>query len=343
MIKLISRLIVFTALLAPALSHATCTLFNGQPIPVVITVNVNPSFIDTTVPIGATMYATYVAGGAPIMGMYTLDPSQAGAVYMHCVPGGDQFMGEGTLGAPGPYQTYPTGIPGVGVRMAWYTYIGDPNYSIFPYTWSNGSGNPNYPLFPFTNPTPVGTQRRTVFATLIKTGEITSTGALTGEFGQVTIGGTKIVSIVWSGGAIIDPGLPTCTIMGNDTVSVPLPTLKSGDFNISPNPSGGNSQPITLAVGNCLHATSATFTFSGTAEGNTPYFKNTGTATGVAVRLYRADTGQTIGANGTTNVYPIQITGSQASLSVGAQYYKTGASVGAGSVISKATVTMSYN
>ena len=151
--------------------------------------------------------------------------------------------------------------------------------------------------------------------------------------------------IVWGGDVIVNPGFPTCSVIGSDTVSVTLPSLKSSDFSSSPNPSAGNSTPITLTVGNCQDANTATFTFSGDDDSVNPVlFKNTGGATGVAVRLYpTSDNTQTIGANGTNNVFPVQITGGQASLSVGAQYYKTGATVGSGSVVSKATVIMSYN
>ncbi|MFK2916066.1 fimbrial protein [Dyella koreensis] len=103
--------------------------------------------------------------------------------------------------------------------------------------------------------------------------------------------------------------------------------------------------PFALTVNNCQYNPSfANFTFTGTADGsNGVIFKNSADAPGVGVRLFTTSDNQTIGANGTTNVRSVPVAGGQAVLGLTAQYYKTGASVGAGQVSSRITVAMSYN
>lgn len=238
------------------------------------------------------------------------------------------------------YRTYATNVPGIGVRLYAGTLDFAFNGALRVLTCQGG-----------------GTCIGTTFSTgqlsrveIVATGPVTTGGTLLGPLAMAAISpsqGTIVPMFEWDfGGVVIIPGNPTCEIMGNATVSVTLPTLKTGDFNSSPNPNSGNSAPIALTVGNCQYnATSATFTFSGTADSdNSTLFKNTGAATGVGVRLYVNDgSNQTITPTGTTSVHTVPVTGNQAVLSLIAQYYKTGASVGAGSVISKVTAVMSYN
>ncbi|MFC4763116.1 fimbrial protein [Dyella koreensis] len=161
-----------------------------------------------------------------------------------------------------------------------------------------------------------------------------NTGGFLGEVGFAAYN-LRPINVVWQ--------TSTCTIIAGDVnKSVTLQRVKSSDFNNSP---GTGDVPFTLTAANCQNATSATFTFSGTPDSTNPVlFKSTGDAAGVGVRIYPAsDSGQTIGANGTNNVQTVAVSGGQAVLSLGAQYYKTGTTVGAGQVTTRATVTMSYN
>ncbi|SFR95162.1 Pilin (type 1 fimbria component protein) [Dyella sp. OK004] len=223
-------------------------------------------------------------------------------------------------------QLYETNIRGVGILVAYL-------YGLRSLYWPSG-----FQTF-------ADTSSYSVY--LIKTADITSGGALTfGDMSYFSFDGVNIIIHRITGGNIVPPVVPTCTIIGTDiNKTVTLPKVKSSDFNGSPS---AGDMPFTLTAGNCQNASLATFTFSGTADAANPVlFKNTGSATGVGVRIYPgSDSSQTIGANGTNNVQTAQVTGGQggqAVLSLGAQYYKTAATVGAGQVTAIATVTMSYN
>lgn len=348
----------FTALIAvvflclmPALSRAAayCTAANTYQTPqqyVTISSTVElaiPGSNDTVlVPPNAapnTVLATLTPDSMLIPG---LSPPSYGTISILCYgtsQAGYYLTGRGAYNST--YQTYATNIPGIGLRL-WLVA------GRFTYPSSGAMGCPSGAA-----PCSPGVVGQAIAAKsldsvqIVKTGPVTTGGTLSGPIGGFGVTGIAPAYLFeWNLDAItINPGIPTCAVMGNGTIAVPLPTLKGSDFNSSPNPSAGNSQPFALTVGNCQNASTATFTFSGDEDTVNPVlFKNTGGATGVAVRLYpTANNTQTIGANNTNNVFPVQIAGGQASLSVGAQYYKTGATVGAGSVISKATVIMSYN
>ncbi|WP_267225495.1 fimbrial protein [Dyella silvae] len=88
----------------------------------------------------------------------------------------------------------------------------------------------------------------------------------------------------------------------------------------------------------------ATFSFSGTPDSRDPLrYKNSGTASGVAVELQSTD-GLTIGANGANSTRTTAISAGTTSLPLRAAYWRvSGASVSAGTVKSVATVSISYN
>lgn len=95
----------------------------------------------------------------------------------------------------------------------------------------------------------------------------------------------------------------------------------------------------------CNNVANVTFRFTGApAAGNDRLFANTGTAGGVALWLYsRIDGGiQDILANGTGNTRTVAVTANRAVLPLGAAYHNNGA-VSQGTLISTATVTITYN
>lgn len=95
---------------------------------------------------------------------------------------------------------------------------------------------------------------------------------------------------------------------------------------------------------NCTNATNVTFRFSGTpAPGNTLLFANSGTAAGVALWLgsYLNGAQQTISPNA-NNVRTVAVSGNRAILPLRAAYHKNG-TVGAGTLVSTATVNITYN
>lgn len=94
----------------------------------------------------------------------------------------------------------------------------------------------------------------------------------------------------------------------------------------------------------CTNATNVTFRFSGApAPGNSLFFANTGTAPGVALWMASIINGQqqTISPNA-NNVRTVVVAGNRAILPLRAAYHKNG-TVGAGTLVSTATVNITYN
>ncbi|XKU43782.1 fimbrial protein [Pseudomonas [fluorescens] ATCC 17400] len=95
----------------------------------------------------------------------------------------------------------------------------------------------------------------------------------------------------------------------------------------------------------CQDASQVTFRFSGTpAGGNNALFANTGTAGGVALWLYSRINGavQNINADGTSDTRTVEVSGDRAVLPLGAAYHTNG-TVSQGTLLSTATVNITYN
>lgn len=144
------------------------------------------------------------------------------------------------------------------------------------------------------------------------------------------------ITIVWA--------QPTCdiSVVGAENNVVTLPTVNTSAF---ANSVSAGDKSFQVLANNCRNnAQTAHFSFTGTQDSSNPIiFKNSAGAPGVGVRLFTTGDGQTIGANNTTNVRNVPISGGQATLPLTAQYYKTGATVGAGQVSTKVTLQTSYN
>lgn len=135
----------------------------------------------------------------------------------------------------------------------------------------------------------------------------------------------------------------TCLISAGDiNKSVSLPSVKISDF-----PSVGSTAGETrfrITAEKCSQGLqSVRFTFNGTpASGNSQYFANTGSASGVALRLKQLNgvvvTPTGLAASATASVTPSR---RLARLDLTADYVRTGP-MGAGNLRSIATVTMSY-
>jgi type 1 fimbria pilin len=145
--------------------------------------------------------------------------------------------------------------------------------------------------------------------------------------------------------APVVPGAPkTCEVATGDVNKV----VKLNDAVISDFHGAGSTAKPTLfglTVNNCSDTTvSASFDFRGTsAAENKMIFSNTGTATGVGVALYSSDDDKLIGADGTDSARTVPVTGNSVTLSLKAAYYQLAPNVRAGTVVSKATVDMTYN
>ena len=131
----------------------------------------------------------------------------------------------------------------------------------------------------------------------------------------------------------------TCDLAAGDVNrTIELPTVRVSGFNNGVT-TGARDFELTA---NCKSASNVTFRFTGNpASGNTTLFANTGTAKGIALWLYsRGSSGQqTISHNGTRTV---AVSGDRAILPLGAAYYKNG-TVGPGTLVSTATVNITYN
>lgn len=135
----------------------------------------------------------------------------------------------------------------------------------------------------------------------------------------------------------------TCQFAAGDDNKV----VNLGTLPVSSLPASGAATfvPFTLTVENCdAGLTRVDFAFTGTSDSTDPLrFKNTGTATGMAVELESAD-GVNIGANGTNNMRSVQISGSQAVINLqAALWHLTGMAATAGTVSAVATVNATYN
>lgn len=129
----------------------------------------------------------------------------------------------------------------------------------------------------------------------------------------------------------------TCDLAAGDVNrTIPLPTIRVSDLR---DVIYAGTHNFDLSA-NCSNASNVTFRFTGSpAPGNTALFANTGTAGGVALWLYSRGNGQTISHNGTRTV---AVSGNRAILPLGAAYHRNG-TVGAGTLVSTATVNITYN
>jgi len=114
------------------------------------------------------------------------------------------------------------------------------------------------------------------------------------------------------------------------------------DLSVGATSAGARNFELTA---NCSDAAQVTFRFTGSpAPGNDRLFANTGTAGGIALRLYSRLNGgtQDILANGTDSSRTVAVSANRAVLPLGAAYHKNG-TVSQGSLASTATVTLTYN
>ena len=134
----------------------------------------------------------------------------------------------------------------------------------------------------------------------------------------------------------------TCDLAAGDANrTISLDPVQVSAFN---NAVTAGAQDFELTA-NCTDATNVTFSFSGApAPGNDQLYANTGTASGVALRLYSRINGspQNIPANGSENTRTLVVSGNRAVLPLGAAYHKNG-TVSQGTLVSTATVNITYN
>lgn len=203
--KIIQLFLVFVCVASSGLSWAACVsnLPGGGPI----IYNV-PSF-------NTSSFNPDVALGT-VIDSRTLQLSTIGG-RITCSPSVGVIFYRGTTGALGAYNTYPTGIAGVGIRLRFSgntTYLG-----FFPYTWLSTSGaSMNF-----------DSVEASLVVELVKVGPITAGGVIGGEIGEMSAqGGTsKIVSITLNGVISVLPQVPTCGVFTSRPVSLGEIPVKS--------------------------------------------------------------------------------------------------------------------
>lgn len=233
---------------------------------------------------------------------------------------------------PGGSLVYRTEVPGVGLRIEM--------------TWADGahaaffSIHPAPPLYTYPGKYPSFTSARAYFYKM----EPVTTG---------TINSGDIWSYRWSsspntfklrfGNSIrFVKASATCDLAAGDVNrTITLPDVQLRDFNAAIT-AGARNFELTA---NCTNASNVTFRFSGPPAANDDWrFANTGTAKGISLWLYSRIGGvnQTLRANGTDSARTIAVSGNRAVLPLGAAYFKNG-TVGQGTLVSTATVNITYN
>ncbi|NTZ06313.1 fimbrial protein [Burkholderia metallica] len=156
----------------------------------------------------------------------------------------------------------------------------------------------------------------------------------------VNVSGAKLFNHLISGTVTFTPG--TCDIRaGDDRKTVPLPPVQATKLS-SVGATAGRTG-LTLSVQNCVGVGQVKFSFSGDPDSAMPAaFRNTGSATGVAVRLANAADDATLAANGAGNAVIEPVTNGAATVNLHAEYIGTTGRAGGGSVASLATMNIEY-
>ncbi|WP_271409780.1 fimbrial protein [Pseudomonas sp. Q1-7] len=245
------------------------------------------------------------------------------------------------IGVPDANNVYPTGIAGVGMRI-----IDSDSKTPWPYkassSWLSTSWKPDY------KPT----------IQLVRTGEITAHGTLSGAFGRYTANtasGDLLVEYRFASPVSVLPSVPTCEV-GTTKIDVPMGRVVSSttfsgvgstsptqQFEIALRCSGGDPQTASRAFVTLTDAAS---------PGNTSNrlsLSGDSTAKGIAIQILKDSTvlsyGPDSSAAGNTNQWSAgTINQGQAGFRIPleARYVQTEPEITAGSANASATFTMSY-
>ncbi|WP_415867911.1 fimbrial protein [Burkholderia ubonensis] len=287
-----------------------------------------PPFDPGKIPIGGVIYA---AKGQPrFINSANFDPK------VSCIPSVTNYITG--VGVPSADNIYPTSIPNIGIRLVDYRGV-VPHFDATiddSTTW-----NKDY----------------TMRIELIKTGNITAGGVLTGSYAQYradSVNGQLLVDYRFANPVLVQPRVPTCKV-ATPLITVPMGTVNAHSFegvgtttrpqafNISLTCSGGDAGTSTNAYVTLTDATNPgnTSTTLSMSKGST--------ASGIGVQILKGDAllgfGPDSAAVGNINQWHAgTIAQGQAGLTIplSARYVQTGAKVSAGSANARATFTLSY-
>ncbi|MGF6098999.1 fimbrial protein [Pseudomonas sp. 18175] len=308
----IKLVLTMLALGLPHAVYAACDRYANVENSVSFPATIN---VPTTLPVGALITSQAFGGPYPIIVMNCNTPVTTAVI--------------GQLGAPVRTGIYQTSVAGIGMRV-WGTFNTglsttlrlDNHGSILP----PGANQHNY------------TSLRAEF---YKTGPVGSGTLAAGRIIELTFNGNRVHRLVLNTAIRFVNPATTCDLAAGDvnrTITfAPIKTSDLKDVNFA------GMQNFELTA-NCTGASKVTFRFSGTpANGNSLFFANTGTAEGVALWMGSNLNGvqQTISPNA-NNVREVPVSGNRAVLPMLAAYHKNG-TVGAGTLVSNATVNITYN
>ncbi|KVU40878.1 fimbrial protein [Burkholderia ubonensis] len=241
------------------------------------------------------------------------------------------------VGIPSKDNIYPTSIPNIGIRLIGANrtlpYLTN---LMTEYGWDTSYS---------------------MTIELIKTGNITAAGVLSGSYAQYRANSTDgqlLVDYRFASPVLVQPRVPTCKV-ATPLITVPMGTVnvhsfggvgtttRPQAFNISLTCSGGDTGTSTNAFVTLTDATTPSNTST------TLSMSKDSTASGIGVQILKGDAllgfGPDSAAVGNINQWHAgTIAQGQAGLTIplSARYVQTGAKVSAGSANARATFTLSY-
>lgn len=295
--------------------------------------------IDPTLAVGATLWTG------------TINVSQsAGAACTGSWPTGAVTIDfKGSMAYLGG-NIYDSGIPGIGYTIQFTTAAC--SNAPWPITCSLGWAQ--------------GVAAHQVTVKLVKTGNINSGGALTGEFAHWEVhqngnvgAPTTYETYVWSGSFIITPKKPACQVTSSSPIAVTLPAQSASGF-AGVGTTAGTAQNFSINLscsGGDVGSTSVMYMTmtDATNPGNTTDMLSPTAATagtGVGIRIFRnsgatavnyGPDASTVGNTNQWQVTTVNAGNSTVVIPLTAQYVQVGSTVHGGSVAAIATFTMAYN
>lgn len=325
-------ILIFISMFLSNYSQASCRLERNDGVTVETLIVTLPKF-------DPPPFDPNVAEGAVIFSAAGASSGLGGMLYCDSVVGEVKYVGT-TGSAPGKYSTYPTPVAGVGVRIR-----GGINETQW-WPQSTVSTFINYNLYGASNFT----------IELVKTGDITAPGVLSGEIGMTYMlaHGTKARSIVTNGPINIRPRVPSCDLL-TPSIGVDLGRVSAGDLKDV----GATSPPKPLEVrlkcsgGNPGTSTRAFMTLTDSANsGNrssTLSLARGSTAEGVGIQILRGSDGKLVSYGpdssqvGNPNQWLVGSFGNgDVTIPFKARYVRTSAVLKGGKANGVATFTMSY-
>lgn len=179
---------------------------------------------------------------------------------------------------------------------------------------------------------------------LIKTADTIGSGTLTPGIAatRTDISGT-VLSRLQITGTISNP-VATCHL-STASATFDMGTHPASAFNGSQHPVGWATQNQSLISGGCTGAKTVSMTFSGFADTDAPdaFENHLGTAKGVAIELWRANSSQQAMPNDPSKPVTFTPVGAGGKYEFSARYRQTKNPVTAGSVNAHVIVNVNYN